>query len=133
MHTRTTLLAALLAVFPVAALAQSAGPLMSPPGVLAAPQLASLIATLAARRAAHGIDADHGFAVARQHPGVQGTLITRVDHTYKGVRIFGAESVLVTDTAGALISEDASDRRLNLGKGRPTAWARPRPTSRSRP
>jgi Zn-dependent metalloprotease len=117
MHTHTTLLAAILAVVPMAAMAQAAGPLMAAPGALAAPHIASLIATLAARRAAHGLDADHGFALARQHPGVRGTLVTRVDHVYKGVRVFGGESVLVTDPGGTLISEDASERRLYLGHG----------------
>ena len=117
MHTRSTLLAAMLAVLSTAAVAQPAGPLMSPPAVLAAPQLAGLLTMLEARRAAHGLDADHGFALARQHPGVLGTLVTRVDHTYKGVRVFGGESVLVTDTEGKLLSETATGRRLYLGKG----------------
>src|SRR5262249_14693784 len=64
-----------------------------------------------------GLDADHGFKVNKRHPGVDGTIISRVDHTYKGVRIFNSESVVVTDNAGNIVSESISDRRSNLGNG----------------
>ncbi len=115
MKIRKTLLAA--AVSALIAGPAFAAPLMSPSKAQTPEASAALMATLAAQRASHGLDADHGFAVSRSHPGDQGNQVTRVDHTYKGVRIFGAESVVVSDPAGKLVSESVSERRLNLGKG----------------
>jgi Zn-dependent metalloprotease len=117
MKIRKTLLAAAVSALPWIAAPAFAAPLMSPPKVQTAEASAALVARLAAERASHGLDADHGFAVSRSHPGDQGNQVTRVDHTYKGVRIFGSESVVVSDAAGKVVSESVSDRRLNLGKG----------------
>jgi Zn-dependent metalloprotease len=89
---------------------------MSPPVAASAQASAALLAQLEARRAERGLDARHGFAIVSQHPGVQGTQVTRVAHTYKGVRIFGAESVVVTGAGGRIQSEAASERRLALVK-----------------
>ncbi len=97
--------------------AYAAMTLMSPSKAPTPQASAALVATLTAQRAAHGLDADHGFAVSRQHPGEGGAQVTRIVHIYKGVRIFGSESVLVTDASGKLVSEAGSDRRLFLGKG----------------
>jgi Zn-dependent metalloprotease len=119
MNIRKTLLAASLGAFPLMLCgpAAAAGPMMSAPVAQSAQAKAVLVAQLAAQRAAHGLDANHGFAVANQHPGVQGTQVVRVAHTYKGVRVFGSESVLVVDDAGNIVSESASERRQSLGKG----------------
>ncbi|WP_426175678.1 M4 family metallopeptidase [Massilia sp. TWR1-2-2] len=115
MNIRKTLLAAAVSAAVLAGAA--AAPLMSPSKAPTPQATAALVATLTAQRAAHGLDADHGFAVSRQHPGEGGAQVARIDHTYKGVRIFGSESVLVTDASGKLVSEAGSDRRLFLGKG----------------
>ncbi|MES2151204.1 MAG: M4 family metallopeptidase [Pseudomonadota bacterium] len=117
MRTNLSLLA--LGAIPMLAAAQSqpAPSLMAAPVRLTAPQAAGLLAGLNAARAAHGLDRDHGFVLARQHPGVKGTVVARLDHTYRGVRIFGAESVIVSDLAGKLLSESVSGRRDNLGRG----------------
>jgi Zn-dependent metalloprotease len=119
MKMRKTLLAAVIGALPcmIGAPALAAGPMMSSPIVQTPDTNAALIAQLAAQRTALGLDADHNFALASQHPGVQGTHIARVDHTYKGVRVFGSESVIVTDDAGHILSESVSDRRQYLGKG----------------
>jgi Zn-dependent metalloprotease len=109
MNIRKTLLAAAVSALPwIAACPASAAPAASPPEVAIA---------LAAQGAARGLDADHGFVISRQHPGADGTEVTRADHTYKGVRIFGSDSVVVSDAAGKSVSESVSERRLHLGKG----------------
>jgi Zn-dependent metalloprotease len=98
---------------------------MSAP-VAATPQSrAALLAQLEARRAGHGLDARYGFAIVSQHPGLQGTQVARVAHTFKGVPVFGSESVVVVDAGGRIQSESASDRRLGLTKGTGTAGAAP--------
>jgi len=113
---RTTMLASALALWMVHVLA-GAAPLMNGPVVPDAALAAQLTAQLAARRTVLGLDADHGFAVARQHAGVAGTRVVRATHTYKGVPVFGSDSVLVVDAAGTIRSESSSPRRLDLGKG----------------
>ncbi|MES3022429.1 MAG: M4 family metallopeptidase [Pseudomonadota bacterium] len=122
MNLRKKWLAAALAALPLLAGAQvpRAEPMMGAPVVKATqalPQDPALVAALAAQRAARGLDADHHFVIAKQHPGVKDTHITRADHTYKGVRVFGSESVVVTAASGAIVSESVSERRLGLGKG----------------
>jgi len=89
---------------------------MSAPVAESPQSRAALLAQLEARRAERGLDARHGFAIVNQHPGVQGTQVARVAHTFKGVRVFGSESVVVLDTGGRIQSESASDRRLGLTK-----------------
>jgi Zn-dependent metalloprotease len=114
MTIQKTLLAAALALCGSAGAATT---MMSAPTAQDPQAGAALVARLAAQRAGLGLDGDHNYAVAASHPGVQGTAITRLDHTYKGVRVFGSESVVVTDARGQLLSESVSERRLNLGKG----------------
>ncbi|WP_426110486.1 M4 family metallopeptidase [Massilia sp. PWRC2] len=94
-----------------------AAQLMSPAAVLPPAVSASLAAMLVAQNAAHGLDASHGVVLARQHPGTQGTQVSRFDQTYKGVRIFGADAVVVTDSAGKPVSVSSSERSYNLGRG----------------
>jgi Zn-dependent metalloprotease len=95
----------------------SAAPMMSAPKAPSPQAGAALVAKLVGARASWGLDNNHGFAVAHQHPGVQGTQVVRAAHTYKGLRVFGSESVVVLDAAGTIVSEAASDRRLHLGRG----------------
>ena len=75
---------------------------------------AGVIAALTAQRGRNGLGNEHGFALAAQHPGVEGSSIARVNHTYKGVRVVGSESVVVTGPRGQIISESVSDRRAAL-------------------
>jgi Zn-dependent metalloprotease len=109
-----------LAHAPLAAAPQP-NTMMSAP-VQATPQArAGIVAQLEARRAQHGLDARHGFTVLVQHPGMQGTQVARVAHTWKGVPIFGSESVVVLDPSGRIQSESSSERRAGLGKGAGTS------------
>ena len=120
MNFQKTLLATSIALLPLlmGSQAMAAGPMFGATATLASPQqTASLVARLAANRGANGLDNNHGFAVAAQHPGVAGTNISRVDHTYKGVRVFQSESVVVTDASGQIVSESVADRRGGLGNG----------------
>ncbi|MES2299129.1 MAG: M4 family metallopeptidase [Pseudomonadota bacterium] len=119
MNFRKTLIAASLAALPLmlAAPVQAANDHASKAVTLSPQANASLIAKLMSQRAAHGLDNDHGFALGKQHPGFDGAQVSRVDHTFKGVRIVGSESVLVTTDAGDIVSESVSDRRSGLAKG----------------
>ncbi|QJE02931.1 M4 family metallopeptidase [Massilia forsythiae] len=121
-------LAAALLASHAAAAAQAAAP-TARPAAMSAPQAATpqtraaLVAQLEARRIERGLDARHGFAVIAQHPGMQGMQVARVAHTFKGVRVFGSESVLVLDDSGRIRSESASERRLGLTAGAGQAFA----------
>jgi Zn-dependent metalloprotease len=121
MNCRKKVIAASLAAFPLMLCnaATAAGPMMGA-ALLAAPapgQNAELVARVAAANDKRGLDRDHGFVVSSQHPGVAGTRITRLQHTYKGVRVFQSETVLVTNDAGKIVSESVADRRAGLGFG----------------
>jgi Zn-dependent metalloprotease len=114
------------APLPAAALPQT---MMSAP-VAATPQSrAAIVAQLEARRAQKGLDARHGFEVLAQHPGMQGTQVARVAHTFKGVPIFGADSVVVLDPGGRIQSESISERGAGLSKGTAGAAATDGPGS----
>ncbi|HZV65254.1 MAG TPA: M4 family metallopeptidase, partial [Telluria sp.] len=119
MNIKKTLLAASIAALPLAMCqsAAAAGPMMAAPTQQSSEEVSALVAKLVAERGKFGLDADHGFAVVNQHPGVIGTKITRAAHTFKGVRVFQSESVVVTDDAGEIVSESVSDRRGGLGVG----------------
>ena len=109
--------ALLIAAVWLATPATTAAPLMGAPFKLDSKAKAAVVSQLAARRFAVGLDADHGIKVVAEHPGVHGTHVVRAAHTYKGLRVFGSESVVVLDNAGAIVSEAASERRLHLGRG----------------
>jgi Zn-dependent metalloprotease len=111
MKIRKTLIATAIAL---AAGQAGAASLMASPVAFSAQEQARLVSTLNSERSKHGLDADHGFAIASQHPGAHGQAISRMDHTYKGVRIFESESVVVTDTNGAVVSESIAERRKGL-------------------
>ncbi|SHN27374.1 Zn-dependent metalloprotease [Duganella sacchari] len=117
MNLRKPLLAvAVAATLPVICpTANAAAELMAAPVNQASPQeSASLVAKLTALDSERGLSADNSFRISSQHPGVVGQKITRVQHTYKGLRVFGSESVVVTNTAGDIVSESVSDRRAGL-------------------
>jgi len=120
MNIRKTALAALVGALPLVAMqAAPAANLMNGP-VLQAPQaLAALMGELAAQRAMQGLDSDHQFALASQHPGTDGTLVLRVDHTYKGLRVFGSETVIVSTPSGKVLSQSVADRRQKLAAASP--------------
>ena len=112
MNLRLTLLAASLAFAVTPSIA--ANQLMSGPTAFASPQQnAGLVAQLTK---SHGLDENHGFTVRAEHPGVVGTKISRVAHTYKGVRVWHSETVVVSDAAGKIVSQSTSDRRQGLGQ-----------------
>jgi Zn-dependent metalloprotease len=118
MNFRKTLLAASIAAIPLLVCgAAGAANLMGAPAVKSQQDNASLMGQLNAQRGGRGIDSRHGFKLANQHPGVQGTTITRADHTFKGVRVFQSESIVVTGPHGSIISESIADRRSALNKG----------------
>jgi Zn-dependent metalloprotease len=79
---------------------------------------ANLTARLDARRAAAGLDSEHGYKLREQHPGANGQRILRADHTFQGLRVFGSESVVVTDENGDIVSESADNRRNGLDASR---------------
>ena len=119
MNLSRSLIAASLAVFSLIMYGEAlaSGPMMAGPLVAARSDTAALASRLRGADVKRGFDPDHGYAVERHHPGVDGTRITRLAHTYKGVRVFQSESVLVTNDAGKIVSESASDRRAGLGYG----------------
>ncbi|UVW30234.1 M4 family metallopeptidase [Massilia sp. H6] len=118
MSPHTSLPAALLgAALLLAQAPLAAAPTMSQPTTLSAKTTASVLGQLAAQRGAKGLDPDHHYRLSAQHPGANGTQVLRAAHTYKGLRVFGSDSVVVLDQAAKVLSESASERRLHLGKG----------------
>ena len=103
-----------------AAMATTAGAqpgiqLMAAPIAPPSPQeSAGQVSKLTALERSRGIPADYSFRISGQHPGVVGQKITRAQHTYKGLRVFGSESVVVTNNAGDIVSSSVSDRRPGL-------------------
>jgi Zn-dependent metalloprotease len=77
-------------------------------------QSAGLVAQLIARDARAGLTVDHSFRISSQHPGVVGQKIVRAQHTYKNLRVFGSESVVVTNAAGDIISVATVERRPGI-------------------
>jgi Zn-dependent metalloprotease len=119
MNSHTTLPGALLgAALLVLPLSQAlAAPTMSPPTNLSATAKSSVLAQLAAQRQAKGLDNDHHYRITSHHPGANGTQIVRAAHTWKGLRVFGSDSVVVLDKGAKVLSESASERRMHLGTG----------------
>jgi Zn-dependent metalloprotease len=116
MKIRKTLIAAAISL--VAAQAGAAPSMMASPVAFSAQENARLLSTLNGERGKFGLDTDHGYAIAAQHPGAAGQAISRVHHTYKGVRIFESESVIVTDKGGNIVGESFTDRRAGLSAKR---------------
>ncbi|MBQ5947939.1 M4 family metallopeptidase [Massilia sp. ST3] len=113
----TPRLAAMLASAVLLAHGALAAPMMSPPQNLDVKVRASVLGQLSAGRNAQGLDQDHSYRVLGQHPGAGGTQVVRAAHTYKGLRIFGSDSVVVLDQKQRVVTETASPRRLHLGRG----------------
>jgi Zn-dependent metalloprotease len=129
MNLRTPLIAACLLAAPLHAAEVQ---LMSAPVVVATPQeSAGLVARLTALDNRQGLGADYSFRISSQHPGVVGQKITRAQHTYKGLRVLGSESVVVTNAAGEIVSVSVSDRRPGLAPSTVTPGAAPAPTPAS--
>jgi len=119
MNLRKSILAASIAALPLMLCdtAFASDQLMGSPAPQSAQVSARLVASLMAERGKNGLGSEHGFAMASAHPGVAGTVVSRVHHTYKGVRIYGSESVVVTGARGEIMSESVGDRRSALGRG----------------
>ncbi len=111
MKLRKTLLA-----MSVAAIGLSANAAPTAPHDPAAWAAADIVPLLTAGHAISGLDSDHGYTVAKQHPGEHGTRVVRLAHTYKGVRVLGSDTVVETDARGKPLSVSASDRRAGLGR-----------------
>ncbi|MYM30019.1 M4 family peptidase [Duganella sp. CY15W] len=121
MKLRSPLLALCLAGVPL-----HAAQLMSAPVTVATPQeSAGLMARLTALDAHQGLTNDYSFRISSQHPGITGQKITRAQHTYKGLRVFGSESVVVTNAAGDIVSVASSDRRPGIAPAATTPGAAP--------
>jgi hypothetical protein len=86
MNLRRNLIAASLAILPMILCSEvmAAGPMMGGPLAAAPSEHAALLAKVRAANDKRGLDQDHGYALASEHPGVAGTRITRLHHTYKG-------------------------------------------------
>jgi len=125
MKIRKSMLAASIAAISLAGAATGATQsMMAAPVAKATPQQsAALVAALLAPHATEGLDGDHGYLLAREHPGQAGTRISRLHHTYKGVRVLGSESVVVSDARANILSVSASERRAGLGQGPANALA----------
>jgi Zn-dependent metalloprotease len=115
MKQRMFLVASLGAIVLISQQPAMAAPMMSAPQVLKPQARAALLQQLESQRAARGLDARRGFAITVQHPGAQGTQVVRVAHTFKGVPVFGFESVLVLDAGGKILSESSSVRHAAAG------------------
>jgi Zn-dependent metalloprotease len=121
MKLRKSLLAAAIAALPFAPAVAGALPeglMAAPAQPMSADAKAHLAARLDALRAAAGLDSEHGYKLREQHPGANGQRIARADHTFQGLRVFGSESVVVTDENGDIVSESASTRRAGLDASR---------------
>ncbi|MES2018312.1 MAG: M4 family metallopeptidase [Pseudomonadota bacterium] len=115
MNLQKTLLAAAIAALPLlVSQPVMAGQLMSGPVAKSSQSSANVINALMGQRGRNGLGNEHGFAMAVQHAGVDGTMVSRVNHTFKGVRVYGSESVVVTGARGDIISESIADRRSGL-------------------
>ena len=119
MKLRKTLIAASLAAIPMMLAGQAVAgqKMMGDPVAAVASDEAALVGKLKAAHGKQGLDDDHGYKVEKMHAGVRGTKVSRLAHTYKGVRVFHSETVLVTNDAGKIVSESVSDRRSGLGYG----------------
>ncbi|GAB3458754.1 M4 family metallopeptidase [Massilia terrae] len=92
-----------------------ASAMMSAP--VRAPEEAQVKIALDGARLKYGLDNDHGYRLTARHPGGPGAWVTRYAHTYKGLRILGSESVIVSDAGGKVVGETLQDLRSGLGQG----------------
>ncbi len=116
LHTSLLLLSTLATA--ASASAQPLSPIMmgGPVAPPSAQESASLLARLATLDQASATTRtltapQYSFRLAAHPPGAEGQKISRVQHTYQGLRVFGSEAVVVTDPAGAIVSASVTDRR----------------------
>ncbi len=115
MNFRLTLLAASLALIASGSTIAADSAVFSQTfSVSTTQQTSDLIAQLTAR---HGLSADYSFVVASENPGITGQRIVRVNPTFKGIPLWGAQSVVVLDDQGNFISESLSNRMDALVSG----------------
>ncbi|MET0264818.1 MAG: M4 family metallopeptidase [Duganella sp.] len=81
-------------------------------------QLRPQAAALSAQQLRH-----YSHRISAHHPGAAGQRITRTQHTYQGLRIFGSDTVVVNDWTGAIISTSVTDRRPGLAPNSPKGGA----------
>ena len=108
-----TLLSAALSLGVAAGVQAADAPMAGPLAAAARDAGPALIEQLLAAQAR---PAPFGLALDTIHPGVAGTRVARLHHTYRGVRIWQSDSVVTLDDGGAVIDETASDRRAALAK-----------------
>ncbi|QNA87689.1 M4 family metallopeptidase [Massilia sp. Dwa41.01b] len=75
-----------------------------------------VVNALNAERLRNGLDNNHGYAKSMEYPGPEGLQVTRLHHTYKGIRIFESESVVTTDARGSIVSQSHSERRDKISR-----------------
>jgi len=73
-----------------------------------------VVNALNAERVKNGLDNNHAYAKSVEYPGPEGLKVSRLNHTYKGIRIFGSESVVTTDSRGNIVSQSHSERRQKI-------------------
>jgi Zn-dependent metalloprotease len=71
----------------------------------------NVVNALNAERVKNGLDNNLSYAKGVEYPGPEGLKVSRLNHTYKGIRIFGSESVVTTDARGSIVSQSHSERR----------------------
>ncbi|MET0319881.1 MAG: M4 family metallopeptidase [Duganella sp.] len=123
-----TVTAATVATTTAAVAQPAAAPMMAGPLAYPTPQQnATLVARLAALDQARNLVPARGysFRISAHHPGAAGQQITRAQHTFQGLRVFGSESVVVTDQGGAIVSVSVTDRRPGAGPRTPSLAATP--------
>jgi len=74
----------------------------------------NVVNALNAERVKNGLDNNLGYAKSVEYPGPEGLKVSRLNHTYKGIRIFGSESVVTTDSRGNIVSQSHSERRQKI-------------------
>jgi Zn-dependent metalloprotease len=112
MNLRLTLLASSLALIAAGPALAASTTLMSQDFVASSPQQATdLLGQLNAR---YGLSADFGLKINTEHPGVTGTKVVRINHTFSGLRIWQSESVITVDGNNNIVGESLADRRQGL-------------------
>ncbi|MES2018472.1 MAG: M4 family metallopeptidase [Pseudomonadota bacterium] len=106
------MLAALAGTMPLLA---SGSAMMNPPVAIAPHMAQALLTQLSGQRTMLGLGLDHGYVLDSQQPGSTGSAVLRFKHTYKGLPVFGSETVLVVGHNGKLLGQSVADRRARLG------------------
>ncbi|HJU83230.1 MAG TPA: hypothetical protein VJ600_03390, partial [Holophagaceae bacterium] len=94
------------------ALALAAAAAMAAP--LAPEARVASVENMLARRAAFGLNADHGFALRSAQSDELGQAHARFQQTYRGVKVFGGEVVAHNDATGRQRFTNALYKNINL-------------------